>query len=60
MGDFNAYHPLLGNSIADGRGQQVAKFNTKSNLNVLNDESPTRITSLSETATDLKIVSPIL
>ena len=60
MGDFDSYHPLWVNFIVDGRGQQVATFITKSNLNVLNDGSPTRITSLSETAVDLAIVSPIL
>jgi len=60
LGDFNSYNTLWGSPTSDARGRIIEGFINSKGLNILNDGSPTRITSLSKTAIDLSILSPEL
>lgn len=60
MGDFNSYNTLWGDNVTDARGRVLEDVITQLQLNVMNDGSPTRITTHSETCIDVTIASPRL
>lgn len=60
LGDFNAHHPLWGNSRTDQAGREVERLLTSSNLCLLNDKRATYChpATATLTAIDLSITSP--
>lgn len=60
-GDFNAHSNCWGNSRTDARGRWIMQILWDKNLTILNDGSPTLVSSRgSMTAIDLSLVSPTL
>ena len=51
---------MWGSISTDTRGREVERFLNTSGLNILNDGSNTRIGTISESAIDLSIISPII
>ena len=43
LGDYNAHHILWGSQRVDVRGEQIAKLLNETDLVILNDGSPTRV-----------------
>ena len=61
LGDFNAWNPLWGSPKHDSRGKEVESYILSSNAILLNDGSPTHIsTHGSLTHIDLTLCSPQL
>ena len=60
LGDLNAYNTMWGSISTDTRGREVERFLNTSGLNILNDGSNTRIGTISDSAIDLSIISPII
>jgi len=60
MGDFNGYNHLWGSQSTDARGRDIEAFINSKNLTILNDGSPTRVSSMTKTAIDLTLTSPEL
>ena len=57
LGDFNAYNTMWGSITTDRRGLDVENFANDSNLNILNNGSPTRILYQTESCIDLSLCS---
>ena len=60
LGDFNAYHPLWGCSSVDARGQILESFISGSDLIVMNNGAPTHPNTLTDSAIDLSLCSPLV
>lgn len=62
VGDYNAYNPSWGCSIADSAGKSLEKAAMDCHLCIINNGSPTRITHPSQniSAIDLTLVNPEL
>lgn len=62
LGDFNAHSPVWGSAFSDRDGRSVMDFLDESNLFLLNDGSPTRISrpNTNPSAVDLSICSTSL
>lgn len=59
-GDFNAHHPMWGDTNMDSKGTYVVNFIEDNNLNLLNDGSKTFFGCLHPSAIDLSICTPSL
>jgi hypothetical protein len=58
LGDFNAHHELwLSEGNTDARGTLIADSIAGINYGIVNDDQPTRVTSLASTAPDISIAS---
>ena len=58
LGDINAHHSMwYTEDEEDGRGRQVAAWISDSDLGILNEDLPTRVTATTSTAPDLSISS---
>ena len=60
VGDFNAHSPLWGNTHTDPRGKVIEDLLSKTNVCLLNDNSPTYLNSfsLNPSSLDLSLCSP--
>lgn len=59
LGDFNAHDPLWYSSLSDSRGLDVAALIARSNMTVMNEDSPTRLPKDRQpTSPDISLASP--
>lgn len=58
LGDLNGHNIVWGSERIDARGRIIEKVMNHNNLNILNNGSHTRITTLSSTAIDITACSP--
>ena len=60
LGDFNAHHIMWGSNRTDPRGIKIGNIVRDSQLDILNEGTPTRVWDNGESAIDLSIASSIL
>ena len=58
LGDLNAHHEMwYSEDDKDARGELVAEWISDTDLGIINEDSPTRVTAAASTAPDLSIAS---
>ena len=61
MGDFNGHHKLWHSKLdTDKGGTELANEISDSELIVINEDTPTRVTKETESSPDITLVSPTL
>ena len=61
LGDFNGHHHLWhSRDTEDTRGKQIADWLSDTNLGIVNEDTPTRVTAQHSTAPDITIATPDL